>query len=109
MSESGTNENIKSSFVRPVPSPLDQGVPPHIRECSGLFVSFHTDEHLWNCQDLYVHFQEMCRQFNQKSLGEFNGTEWDQIVMHLRQLQSITHYTELGFTKMKMPKNIFNG
>lgn len=64
-------------------------------------------QRLGDRQDFYDHFMEGCRQFEKENHEKCDETERDRIAMNVRQPQSMTNYTDLGFTKVQFPKKIF--
>ena len=85
--------------ARSSPSHPNYVAPPH--EYKDMPV-----QRLGNKQDFYESFMDGCR-LSTNDHDACDQTENDRIEMNLRQPQSMVNYTDLGFTKVKVPKKVF--
>jgi prolyl 4-hydroxylase len=60
-----------------------------------------------NRNDFYDNFLEGCRQNYPKYKHACDNTERDRIAMGLRQPESMTNYTDVGFKKIKTPPKVW--
>ena len=64
-------------------------------------------QRLGDRQYFYEHYMEGCRNHYAAHADYCDETEEDRIDMNVRQPQSMTNYTELGFKKLQAPKKMF--